>query len=277
MNIVLETWPEILSKQSGMGPVGPDGTIGPMDPLTETIIYMIYNTGPTKGLQDVKVYDCQYNLKYLGFPRPSIKGEDLAKKFVKTIEEFHSVEIMKNSITMALTLLTRLRETQWAHRQIVGKLFDLLGNYFEKVGSDDEKSRNIVTWVLNTLGQVVRAYPVDQRGELKDIFEPLLNIPDKAILSTPELEEAWLRAVIWCGHHFQMQVVRKLFYWRPMFPLNPEVENLVVNFVGTRANNFTGQTITYQKGIQRNQKKKLKGKYGLNRNDYHYSKFSEKR
>ena len=272
MNIVLETWPEILRKQPGI----PIIANGPIDPLTETIIYMIYNTGPTQGLHEMKVYDCRNNLKYLGFPMPSITADELAKKFVKTVEEFHSVQIMRNSITMALTLLARCRESQWAHQHIVGRLFDLLGENLEKL--DDDKSRNIVTWVLNTLGQVVRVYPVEQRAELKDIFEPLLDLPDKNILPSPDLEEAWLRAVIWCGHHFQMQVVKKLFYWRPLFPLNPEVENVVVNFVGTRANKFTDQTIVYQKRImQRNQKKKVMGKYGLNRNDYHYnSKFSEK-
>ena len=171
MNIVLETWPEILRKQPDMGPNGP------IDPLTETIIYMIHNTGPTQGLQELKVFDCRNNLKYLGFPMPPLTADELAKKFVKTVEEFHSVQIMKNSITMALTLLARCRESQWAHQHIVSRLFDLIGIYFEKL--EDEKSRNIFTWVLNTLGQVVRMYPVEQRSELTDIFEPLLELPDK--------------------------------------------------------------------------------------------------
>ena len=47
INVFLDTWPEILFW------TGTNKTV--LDPLVETVIWMIYNTGPASSLNDMKV------------------------------------------------------------------------------------------------------------------------------------------------------------------------------------------------------------------------------
>ena len=48
INVFFDTWPEIIF-WTGQGNSN-------IDPLLETIIWMIYNTGPSTSLADMKVY-----------------------------------------------------------------------------------------------------------------------------------------------------------------------------------------------------------------------------
>ena len=48
INVFFDTWPEILFWTSNVESV--------IDPFLETVIWMIYNTGPSTSLADMKVF-----------------------------------------------------------------------------------------------------------------------------------------------------------------------------------------------------------------------------
>ena len=73
--------------------------------------------------------------------------------------------------------------------------------------------------------------------------------------------------MIWCGHHFQFQVAKFLWNWKPKFQLSQETEELVANFVGTRAQYFADKTVEYEKRISRGQAPVPKKKGGLSRHN----------
>ena len=49
ISVFFDTWPELLKKPEG------DGRL---EPLAETIIWLIYNTGPATSMADMKVSLC---------------------------------------------------------------------------------------------------------------------------------------------------------------------------------------------------------------------------
>ena len=50
INVFFDTWPEILFWTGNVETV--------IDPFLETVIWMIYNTGPSTSLADMKVFLC---------------------------------------------------------------------------------------------------------------------------------------------------------------------------------------------------------------------------
>ena len=68
-------------------------------------------------------------------------------------------------------------------------------------------AHQLLTWVVDCIGNVSRVYPAEGRERLLEIFEPIKSIltdNEKAILLTAELEESCLRSLIWTGHHLQV-------------------------------------------------------------------------
>jgi len=70
----------------------------------------------------------------------------------------------------------------------------------------------------------------------------------------PELENAALKAFLGASHHMQVQAVKFFHDWKPKFKLSEENEQLLVDFVGTRAKRFGEKTVEFQK------KRKIFGK-----------------
>ncbi len=109
--------------------------------------------------------------------------------------------------------------------------------------------------MVETIGLVSRAFPSDGRDLLVVIFEPIVDIleagdPGRLDAAT---EATCALALIRIGHHLQAQVAKFLSRWRPRHPpLDPEVERVVANFLGTRGNNHARITISVER------KKRLK-------------------
>ena len=84
INVILDTWPEILwqipNNNSGIN----------MDPVLETAIWMIYNTGPASSLTDMKVHEARNKLyQFCGQRKPKTTADELIKNFIKLVEERH--------------------------------------------------------------------------------------------------------------------------------------------------------------------------------------------
>ena len=50
---------------------------------------------------------------------------------------------------------------------------------------EDQQARNLMIWVVDTIGQVFRVYPVTARSEIEQVFTPIsgYSLSDQHILS----------------------------------------------------------------------------------------------
>ena len=73
-----------------------------------------------------------------------------------------------------------------------------------------------MVWVVDTIGQVFRVYPDKARDEIEEIFKPITDLITQENIDAG-LEESCLHAIIWTGHHLQLQVCKFLAIWKPRF------------------------------------------------------------
>ena len=74
----------------------------------------------------------------------------------------------------------------------------------------DGKPQQLLTWVIDCIGNVSRVYPVEGREHLLGIFKPIQTILTNTIkpeMLTARLEESCIRALIWTGHHLQVREI----------------------------------------------------------------------
>ncbi len=126
INILLDTWPEILQWPGFPMQKTPKNLN--LDPLVHAIMWMIYNTGPATSMSDMKVFEARNKLQRLcGFQKPPESGADLVKHFIKLADINYFDNAVKNSATKALMIIARWNEYRWANNHIVSRLLDLLG------------------------------------------------------------------------------------------------------------------------------------------------------
>ena len=80
LTVLLDTWPEIF--------------LYPNDPniLFETVIWVIYNSGPSTSCTDMKVPEVKQKLSSFRIFGPKYNGDDLIKKLIEHVEKQHADE-----------------------------------------------------------------------------------------------------------------------------------------------------------------------------------------
>ena len=78
LTLILDTWPEIF--------------LYPNDPniLFETVIWVIYNSGPSQSCTDMKVPEVKQKLSSFRIFGPKYNGDDLIKKLIEHVETHHA-------------------------------------------------------------------------------------------------------------------------------------------------------------------------------------------
>ena len=78
LTVLLDTWPEIF--------------LYPNDPniLFETVIWVIYNSGPSQSCTDMKVPEVKQKLSSFRIFGPKYNGDDLIKKLIEHVETHHA-------------------------------------------------------------------------------------------------------------------------------------------------------------------------------------------
>ena len=78
LTVLLDTWPEIF--------------LYPNDPniLFETVIWVIYNSGPSQSCTDMKVPEVKQKLCSFRIFGPKYNGDDLIKKLIEHVEKHHA-------------------------------------------------------------------------------------------------------------------------------------------------------------------------------------------
>ena len=78
LTVLLDTWPENF--------------LYPNDPniLFETVIWVIYNSGPSQSCTDMKVPEVKQKLSSFRIFGPKYNGDDLIKKLIEHVEQHHA-------------------------------------------------------------------------------------------------------------------------------------------------------------------------------------------
>ena len=237
--VLIEVWPEVLTwPHYAHPPLHPKTVI---DPIVETVVWMINNTGPANCLKDLMVFEARNLLvERCNVRFPKLDGKELVKKLLLQVRNSPKEENLKASTTMGLMLLGKWMDWRWTNNHISFQLLEMLGKCF-KAGDNQ-----LLPWVIETIGLVSRVYPVLGRELLSSLFDQIKAVIMSDLITEP-LERICCLALVRVGHHLQLQVAVFLAQWRPTFPLDPGVEKIMWNFVGTRGKNFTQKTINYHK------------------------------
>ena len=241
VSVLIEVWPDLLSWPHYAHPPQPADVI---DPIVETVVWMINNTGPANCLRDLMVFEARNLLvRCCNVKFPKLDGKDFVRKLIHQVSVSPKDDVFKASTTMGLMLLGKWMDWRWTNNNISFQLLQMLGKCF-KAGDIQ-----LLPWVIETLGFVSRVYPVDGREHLSSLFDQIKVVitSTSSPFFTEHLERICCLALIRVGHHLQLQVATFLAKWRPKFPLDPGVEKIMWNFVGTRAKNFSQKTINYHK------------------------------
>jgi len=240
----IDAWPAIITYYR---------TSNTLDPLLETIVWLIYNTGEKKNLTEAKVHEARKKLRgRCSFPNPKSSQGTMYKNLITRAEVSYENEDVKMETVKALVLLAKHLPLTWCHNNIIKTLIEKFDFWLlkclesEDKGDVKSKPQKLLTWVVDCIGNVSRVYPAEGRERLREIFEPIKKIlteSKEANLLTADLEESCLRALIWTGHHLQVQVAEFLISWKPKHPQSPEAIELVKNFVGTRGEKYCQTTI----------------------------------
>uniref|UniRef100_A0A0K2V5J5 Putative LOC101744334 [Bombyx mori] n=1 Tax=Lepeophtheirus salmonis TaxID=72036 RepID=A0A0K2V5J5_LEPSM len=233
-NIVL-TWPDLFTWTG-------DGGGESADPILEATVWIIYNTGPATGASDFKVHDCRRSLQSrCGLISPYSTGIELVQKLIQRVTSEPSNRILKHSTVKAFLIISKSKDYKWCTNNLVNPLLQLLSeensNYFHKSGG-------LMPWVVESIGEISRIYPADERTHLEDVFNPIKSLLENHDIN-PLLETACIKCLIRLGHHLQYQSVKFLSSWSPKFPIDDEIQILIQNFLGTRAHEFVHKQMKF--------------------------------
>merc|ERR1719192_2241066 len=127
---------------------------------------MIYNTGPSTSLADMKVYESRNKLEKLcGFPNPHTTGDALITHLIEQTKNTVDDSFIKESTAKSLLLLAKWQEWKWSHNHIISRLLKVMQKCWDlgsKV-SNTSKPQQLLTWVIDCIGNVSRIYPVEGR------------------------------------------------------------------------------------------------------------------
>ena len=236
--VLIEVWPEILVWPHYAQHPHPQCVV---DPIVETVVWMINNTGPANCLRDLMVYEARNWLRErCNVHFPKVDGKDLVKKLLHQVQIAPKDNVLKASTTMGLMLLGKWMDWRWTNNHISFQLLDMLGKSF--AAGDTQ----LLPWVIETIGFVSRVYPVEGREHLSQLLDQIKSVINSDMITEP-LERICCLALVRVGHHLQFQVAGFLAEWRPRFPLDAAVEKIMSNFVGTRGKSFAQKTINIHK------------------------------
>ena len=131
--LLVEVWPMLLMWPPFAKPI--DGQTS-LEPLLETMIWVVNSTGPASNLQDLRVYEARSllaracHLKYV-----QQTSNQLLKKLIAGVKETAAADEgggkeagdLRSATSMALLLLSRTQEHRWAHNNVIRMLLDMLG------------------------------------------------------------------------------------------------------------------------------------------------------
>lgn len=226
LTVMLDTWPQIFC-----------GNLN--DIFAETIIWVIYNSGPAQSRADMRVPEVKEKLlQYCGVRRPKLTGDELIKKIIGRVEtDQGQSKSLRFLAARSLLFISRVENKyEWSFNHIIRRLFDALA-------SNESPTTLFVAWVVETIGLVTRFFPDAAREQLIQIFEQLTVMINQDRVDK-DLEEACIRAIAMTGHHLQFQACKFLLQWKPKYELSVETEDLLANFVGTRCRRFSERTVT---------------------------------
>ena len=117
LTVLLDTWPEIF--------------LYPNDPniLFETVIWVIYNSGPSQSCTDMKVPEVKQKLCSFRIFGPKYNGDDLIKKLIEHVEKHHDDKSERYFAMKSILLISRVKEYTWAHNHIIARLMETLNKF----------------------------------------------------------------------------------------------------------------------------------------------------
>ena len=193
VGIVVALWPQVFPRaNTDLG----------RSPLVETLVWCVYNTGPETFTAEMKVEETQQNFeRETGFKANSVKADSLVIKMIQLANEnLVDDDDTLEEITKSLLVIGRCKGYRWVHNNIFARLLKSLSE-----GQGAGGKQKFMTWVFSTIGLLSRIFPAEGRTTIKPIFEDLETILRKTEL-TPEMEKAYVSALIQLGHHLQLQV-----------------------------------------------------------------------
>ena len=195
VGIVIALWPEIFP--SGDSPLS-------SSPLAETIVWCIFNTGPSQKSPEmlVQVTKDNFVLQY-GYKPNAENATSLVSKLIKSAELNDTDVELLEEITMCLLLIGRCKEFRWVNNNISAQLLKSLAKVW---GGAEEGSQNILQWVITTLGLLSRVYPAEGRDQLTSLYTSVESLLKKGDSLNPATEVACIKALLHLGYHLQLQV-----------------------------------------------------------------------
>lgn len=245
VGIVIALWPEIFPpRQSPLSTT----------PLSETISWCIFNTGPAQKSPEMKVQETKDNyVRDYDYKPNAVTADSLVLKFIKMAEERSSDKELLEEVAMCLLLIGRNKEFRWVNNNISARLLKSLASVWGASGD-----QSMLRWVLITLGLLSRVYPAEGRDQIKSLYNSVEQMLQKGSSLQPETENTCIRALLHLGYHLQVQVAQLLKTWQPAHSLDPEIRRLLEDFVGTRGKKHA--EITARVGrIEHNKARKRKG------------------
>ena len=124
LHVIFETWPEILQRVFWNAPI--------KDPVVETVVWMIYNTGAYHGCQEqMKVADVKTMLaQFCGYTKYFRQSKELVDEFLERVKKESEDANVRSSVARSLVLIAKgLQSNDQANFRIIGKLFEIFSKY----------------------------------------------------------------------------------------------------------------------------------------------------
>jgi hypothetical protein len=148
--VLIEVWPAILTWPYRNHTPLPESTF--VDPIVDTVVWMVNNTGPASSLKDLRVYEARnWLVEYCQVRFQAQNGTDLVKKLIAQVKAHPADEVLKTSTTMSLLLLAKWQEYRWTNNNMVNRLLEVLSVNLEQEGTE---AKGLLQWVLDTIGLV---------------------------------------------------------------------------------------------------------------------------
>ena len=232
ISVCIDSWPQLFEGFQ-------------RDIFGETIVHIIFNTGPGTNLAEMKVYEARQKLREVCnvHPPPQLDTTGLIREIIELVESKMRDEGLLILARKSLVLIARHHDYSWSFNHVVRRVMEMIGR---KKCANDLDNKLVIKWVVQTLGSILRLLPKDSRENVENIFNQLLTIiNDKD--TDADLEDACLQSIASAGHHMPVQVCKFLVNWKPRFKLREETENILATYVGTRGKNFAQRTVDIQR------------------------------
>jgi hypothetical protein len=120
-------------------------------------------------------------LERCGFSNPQSRKEQIIDTIIQQTEMRYANNCFRRETAKAMAVLAKTLDWKSIHRIIVSKCLEKFQNWKEQcwdLGNKDvvdSKPQQLLTWVIDCIGNVSRIYPVEGREHLLEIFKPIQN------------------------------------------------------------------------------------------------------